>query len=120
MDYFAAVRAFLHAADLGSFSKAAVQMEVKTSTASRCSTVRRAASLTEGGRVFCAHALTALQHLDEARQLASSLNASPQGLLRVTMHLRRALLAKVVNLPAVRRYLMVCNTSKPSNSGCPR
>jgi DNA-binding transcriptional LysR family regulator len=98
MDYFAAVRAFLHAAELGSFSKAAAQMEVKTSTVSRhineleadlgialFNRSTRGLVLTEGGQVFRAHAMTAVQSLDEARQSASSLNASPKGVLRVTM-----------------------------------
>jgi DNA-binding transcriptional LysR family regulator len=98
MDYFAAVRAFLQAAELGSFSKAAARMEVKTSTVSRhineleadlgialFNRSTRGLVLTEGGHVFRTHALTAVQSLDEARQSASSLNASPQGVLRVTM-----------------------------------
>jgi DNA-binding transcriptional LysR family regulator len=98
MDYFAAVRAFLHAAELGSFSKAAAQMEIKTSTVSRhineleadlgialFNRSTRGLVLTEGGQVFRTHALTAVESLDEARQSASSLNASPKGVLRVTM-----------------------------------
>jgi DNA-binding transcriptional LysR family regulator len=98
MDYFAAVRAFLHAAELGSFSKAAAQMEIKTSTVSRhineleadlgialFNRSTRGLVLTEGGQVFRTHALTAVHSLDEARQSASSLNASPKGVLRVTM-----------------------------------
>jgi DNA-binding transcriptional LysR family regulator len=98
MDYFAAVRAFLHAAELGSFSKAAAQMEIKTSTVSRhineleadlgialFNRSTRGLVLTEGGRVFRTHALTAVESLDEARQSASSLNVSPKGVLRVTM-----------------------------------
>ncbi|MFC0400307.1 LysR family transcriptional regulator [Paraburkholderia rhizosphaerae] len=98
MDYFAAVRAFLHAAELGSFSKAAAQMEIKTSTVSRhineleadlgialFNRSTRGLVLTEGGQVFRGHALAAMQSLDEARQSASSLNASPKGVLRVTM-----------------------------------
>ena len=35
MDYFSAIRAFLFAAELGSFSKAANRIDVKTSTVSR-------------------------------------------------------------------------------------
>jgi DNA-binding transcriptional LysR family regulator len=35
MDYFAAVRAFVHAAERASFSKTALEMGVKTSTVSR-------------------------------------------------------------------------------------
>ncbi|MEW6346480.1 MAG: LysR family transcriptional regulator [Pseudomonadota bacterium] len=98
MDYFAAVRAFLCAADLQSFSKTAQQMELKTSTVSRYVTElegdlgialfnrsTRGLVLTEGGRVFREHALVAMNAMDEARSVTSSLNASPQGVLRVTM-----------------------------------
>jgi DNA-binding transcriptional LysR family regulator len=98
MDYFAAVRAFLHAADLESFSKAARQMALKVSTVSRYVTElegdlgialfnrsTRGLALTEGGRIFREHALVALKALEDARQVTSSLNASPKGLLRVTM-----------------------------------
>jgi DNA-binding transcriptional LysR family regulator len=98
MDYFAAVRAFLFAADLQSFSKTAEQMALKTSTVSRYVTdlekdlgialfnrSTRGLVLTEGGRVFREHALTAMKAMDEARSVTSSLNLSPQGLLRVTI-----------------------------------
>jgi DNA-binding transcriptional LysR family regulator len=98
MDYFSAIRAFLHAADLGSFSKAAGKIEVKTSTVSRYITEleqdlgialfnrsTRGLVLTEGGRVFREHALLVVKSLDEAREITSSLNTSPQGLLRVTI-----------------------------------
>jgi DNA-binding transcriptional LysR family regulator len=98
MDYFSAVRAFLHAAELQSFSKTAQEMAVKTSTVSRYvselekdlgialfNRSTRGLVLTEGGRVFRENALIAVQALDEARLAASSLNSTPQGLLRVTM-----------------------------------
>jgi len=98
MDYFSAVRAFLHAAELQSFSKTAQEMAVKTSTVSRYvselekdlgialfNRSTRGLVLTEGGRVFRENALVAVQALDEARLAASSLNSTPQGLLRVTM-----------------------------------
>jgi DNA-binding transcriptional LysR family regulator len=98
MDYFAAVRAFVCAAELQSFSKTAQEMRVKTSTVSRYvselekdlgialfNRSTRGLVLTEGGRVFREHALVALQALDDARQLTSSLNRTPQGLLRVTI-----------------------------------
>jgi len=98
MDYFAAVRAFVHAVELQSFSKTAHEMAVKTSTVSRYvselekdlgialfNRSTRGLVLTEGGRVFREHALVALQALDEARHVTSSLNRTPQGLLRVTM-----------------------------------
>lgn len=98
MDYFAAVRAFLGAADLGSFNKAADQLNVKTSTVSRhiaelerdlgialFNRSTRGLVLTEGGRLFREQGAIAMKMLDEAREATSSLNASPQGLLRVTM-----------------------------------
>lgn len=98
MDYFAAVRAFSLAADLGSFSKSAEAMNVKTSTISRYisdlekdlgialfNRSTRGLVLTEGGRVFREHAILALSALDDARQITSALNQSPTGLLRVTI-----------------------------------
>ncbi|WP_186100947.1 LysR family transcriptional regulator [Burkholderia gladioli] len=98
MDYFSAIRAFLHAAESGSFSKAADRIAVKTSTVSRYvselerdlgialfNRSTRGLVLTEGGRVFREHAQAVLTALDEAREATSSLNASPRGLLRVTM-----------------------------------
>jgi DNA-binding transcriptional LysR family regulator len=98
MDYFSAVRAFVRAAELQSFSKAAREMTVKTSTVSRYvsdlekdlgialfNRSTRGLVLTEGGRVFRERAFLALEALDDARQATSSLNSTPQGLLRVTM-----------------------------------
>jgi DNA-binding transcriptional LysR family regulator len=98
MDYFAAVRAFINAAELLSFSKTAHEMAVKTSTISRYvselekdlgialfNRSTRGLVLTEGGRLFREHAMIALQALDDARQVTSSLNLTPQGVLRVTM-----------------------------------
>jgi len=118
MDYFAAVRAFIRASELQSFSKTAQQMEIKTSTVSRYITdleadlgialfnrSTRGLVLTEGGRVFREHALVALAALDEARQATSSLNASPQGLLRVTMPTSFGRRHVIKHLPAfMERY----------------
>jgi len=98
MDYYAAVRAFLCAADNESFSKAAQQLEVKTSTVSRYiaqleadlgvalfNRSTRGLVLTEGGTVFREHAALSIQALEDARHVTASLNTSPQGHLRVTM-----------------------------------
>jgi len=98
MDYFAAVRAFVCAAEMQSFSKTAHEMAVKTSTISRYvsdlekdlgialfNRSTRGLVLTEGGRVFREHAIVALQALDDAREVTSSLNRTPQGVLRITM-----------------------------------
>ncbi|MDB5776937.1 MAG: LysR family transcriptional regulator [Herbaspirillum sp.] len=98
MDYYSAVRAFMHAAELQSFSKAAEEMAVKTSTVSRYvsdlekdlgialfNRSTRGLALTEGGRVFREGATVALQALEQARHAATSLNETPKGVLRVTM-----------------------------------
>lgn len=98
MDYFAAVRAFVCAAELRSFSKTAHEMACKTSTISRYvselekdlgialfNRSTRGLVLTEGGRLFREHAMVALQALDDAREVTSSLNLTPQGMLRVTV-----------------------------------
>ncbi|WP_322008725.1 LysR family transcriptional regulator [Paraburkholderia sp. J12] len=113
MDYFAAVRAFLYAADLGSFNKAADLLQVKTSTVSRhiaelerdlgialFNRSTRGLILTEGGRVFREQGTAAIQMLDDARTATSSLNASPQGLLRVTMPTSFGRRHIVAHLPA--------------------
>lgn len=98
MDYYAAVRAFLSASDTLSFSKAALQLDVKTSTISRhiaqleadlgialFNRSTRGLALTEGGTVFRDHVVRSMQALDEARHMTASLNTTPQGHLRVTM-----------------------------------
>jgi DNA-binding transcriptional LysR family regulator len=98
MDYFAAARAFVSAAELRSFSKAANELAIKTSTVSRYvselerdlgialfNRSTRGLVLTEGGRVFLDQVLVALQALDVARDATSSLNRTPQGVLRITM-----------------------------------
>lgn len=98
MDYFAAIRAFVRAAELQSFSRTAHEMAVKTSTVSRYvselerdlgialfNRSTRGLVLMEGGRVFREHAIVALQALDDARDVTSSLNHAPLGVLRVTV-----------------------------------
>ncbi|HEY0296373.1 MAG TPA: LysR family transcriptional regulator [Bordetella sp.] len=98
MDYYAAVRAFVTAAALRSFSKTAQRLGVKTSTVSRhvseleqdlgialFNRSTRGLVLTEGGQVFREYALQSLDALEDARQAASALNLTPQGQLRVTM-----------------------------------
>ncbi|KWN73737.1 LysR family transcriptional regulator [Burkholderia ubonensis] len=113
MDYFAAVRAFVRAAELESFSKTASDLAVKTSTVSRYiselekdlgialfNRSTRGLVLTEGGRLFRDRAVFALQALDEAREATSSLNRSPKGLLRVTIPPAFGRLHVVPHLPA--------------------
>lgn len=118
MDYFAAVRAFVRAAELQSFSKTANELSVKTSTVSRYiselekdlgialfNRSTRGLVLTEGGRLFREHAVFALQALDDAREVTSSLNRTPQGVLRVTIPPAFGRLHIVPHLPAfMSRY----------------
>ncbi|MCM2491553.1 LysR family transcriptional regulator [Burkholderia glumae] len=118
MDYFSAIRAFLCAAESGSFSKAAHRIAVKTSTVSRYvadlerdlgialfNRSTRGLVLTEGGRLFREHALVVMSALDEARDATSSLNASPRGLLRVTMPRAFGLRHVIPHLPELaERY----------------
>jgi DNA-binding transcriptional LysR family regulator len=98
MDYFAAMRAFVRSVELGSFSKAAAEAGIKVSTVSRYVTSleddlgaalfnrsTRHNHLTEAGKIFYDRATTILTELDEARNEAISLNAQPQGLLRINI-----------------------------------
>ena len=92
MDYFAAVRTFVRAAELGSLTRAAQELAIKTSTASRhlseleadlrialFNRSTRGLSLTEGGKVFYARISEVLTQLKDARDATSSLNLSPSG-----------------------------------------
>jgi DNA-binding transcriptional LysR family regulator len=98
MDYLASMRAFVRAVELGSFSKAAAEAGVKVSTVSRYVTAleadlgaalfnrsTRSLHLTEVGTRFYEDAARILGEVDDARHAASSLNARPQGLLRINI-----------------------------------
>jgi DNA-binding transcriptional LysR family regulator len=98
MDYFAAMRAFVGAVDLGSFSKAAAQEAIKVSTVSRYVSAleadlsaalfnrsTRRLHLTEAGSAFYEHAVQILADVEAARLATISLNTSPQGLLRINV-----------------------------------
>jgi DNA-binding transcriptional LysR family regulator len=98
MDYFAAMRVFVHAVERGSFSKAAEEEDLKVSTVSRYVAAleadlgaalfnrsTRRLHLTEVGRFFYEQATRILNEVSDARIAAASLNARPQGLLRITM-----------------------------------
>lgn len=96
MDYLAAMRAFVRAVNLGSFSKAAAELDVKVSTVSRyvsgleadlgaalLNRSTRALHLTEAGAAFYERAAVILEEVEDARLATTALNARPQGLLRV-------------------------------------
>jgi len=98
MDYLAAMRAFVRAVDLGSFSKAAAAEGLKVSTVSRyvsaleadlCAALlnrsTRRLHLTEAGAAFYERAVAIIADVEHARLATASLNASPQGLLRINI-----------------------------------
>ncbi len=98
MDYLAAMRSFVRAVELGSFSRAAEEAGLKVSTVSRHVTgleadlraailnrSTRGLHLTEAGRLFFDRAVRVLRDVEDARDATRSLNARPQGLLRVAL-----------------------------------
>ncbi|MGE5157213.1 MAG: LysR family transcriptional regulator [Gemmatimonas sp.] len=98
MDYLEAMTAFVRAVELGSFSKAAAEAGSKVSTVSRhvsgleadlgaalLNRSTRRLNLTEAGRLFYERASQILAEVDDARNATRSLNARPQGLLRINI-----------------------------------
>lgn len=98
MDYLAAMKAFVRAVELGSFSKAAAEAGLKVSTVSRyvgaleadlgvalLNRSTRRLHLTEAGTTFYGRTVQILADLDEARGVTASLNERPQGLLRINI-----------------------------------
>jgi len=98
VDYFAALTAFVEAADGNNFSRAAERLNIKASTVSRYikelehdlgialfNRSTRTLHLTEGGQTFLHHARRVLAELDQARAATSALNQQPRGLLKVSV-----------------------------------
>ena len=98
MDYLSSMRLFVRALELGSFSKAAREGGVKTSTVSRAVTIleadlgvallnrsTRRMHPTEAGRDFYDRAARILNELEVARSQVSLLEGQPQGLLRINI-----------------------------------
>jgi DNA-binding transcriptional LysR family regulator len=98
MDYVAAMRAFVRSVDLVSFSKAAEEGDLKVSTVSRyvsgleadlgASLLNRSTRrlrLTEAGTAFYERAAAILASIEDARHITTSLNSTPQGLLRLNV-----------------------------------
>ena len=98
MDYFAALTAFVEAADGNNFSRAAERLNIKASTVSRYikeleqdlgialfNRSTRTLHLTEGGQTFLHHARRVLAELEQARAATSALNQQPRGLLKVSV-----------------------------------
>jgi DNA-binding transcriptional LysR family regulator len=98
MDYLAAMRAFVRAVDLGSFSKAAAEAGLKVSTVSRYVSAleadlhaallnrsTRRLHLTEVGAAFYERSAAIIEAVEDARLATTSLNATPQGVLRINI-----------------------------------
>jgi len=96
LEWFTCMQAFVRVARLGSFSKAAEELEIKVSTVSRHVSAleaelgaalfnrsTRGLRLTEAGLVFHARAISLLDELDEARAALLVMSTQPVGLLRV-------------------------------------
>ncbi len=98
MDYLGAMRLFVRSVALGSFSRAAVEAGVQTSTVSRAIVAleadlgaalfnrsTRRLHLTEVGNTFLEHAQRIVDDVEEARSASASLNQGPTGLLHINM-----------------------------------
>lgn len=98
MDGLGQLRCFVRAAELGSFSAAAVEARIKPSSVSRAITEleiklgaavfnrsTRRLHLTEVGSTFLSRARQILDDLDDAFADAMALNQRPQGLLRLNV-----------------------------------
>jgi DNA-binding transcriptional LysR family regulator len=98
MDEFARLRAFVRAAELGSFSGAAREVRLPPSSISRAIATleielgaalfnrsTRKLHLTEVGTAFLERAVRVLNELDSARAVATDMNTRPQGLLRLNV-----------------------------------
>lgn len=98
MDYLSALKGFVRAIELGSFSKAAAESGAKVSTLSRYiaaleedmgapllhRTTRRLHT-TEAGDVLYKRAIAILKDVEEARETVAALNERPRGLLRINL-----------------------------------
>ena len=99
MDRFAGITAFVRVADKGGFTAAARHLNVSTTTVSEhvhaledalgvrlLNRTSRRVSLTEIGREYYERCSQILHELEEADELASVLQATPRGRLRVFCH----------------------------------
>ncbi|QJI37835.1 LysR family transcriptional regulator [Pseudomonas sp. ADAK13] len=98
MDYFAALTAFVEAAEGNNFSRAADRLGIKASTVSRYvkdleqdlgialfNRSTRTLRLTEGGQTFLMHARRVLDELEQAKAATSALNEQPRGVLKLNL-----------------------------------
>lgn len=98
MDYFAALTAFVEAAEGNNFSRAAERLGIKASTVSRYvkdleqdlgialfNRSTRTLHLTEGGQTFLMHARRVLDELEHAKAATAALNQQPRGVLKLNL-----------------------------------
>ncbi len=110
-----ALRAFVRAVELGSFTAAASELEVGQPTVSRwisglekrlgttlISRTTRSHSLTEAGRVYFDYCRRILDTVDAAESHVRSLQGSPSGSLRVTIPMS---FGRLWVVPAIPRFL---------------
>ncbi|NWF09372.1 LysR family transcriptional regulator [Pseudomonas salomonii] len=115
MDYFAALTAFVEAAEGNNFSRAAERLGVKASTVSRYvkdleqdlgialfNRSTRTLHLTEGGQTFLLHARRVLDELEQAKAATSALNQQPRGVLKLNLP---PAFARHHILPVLNRFL---------------
>ena len=122
MDELGRLRCFVRAAEFGSFSRAAREAGLPPSSVSRAIAAleaelgaalfnrsTRKLHLTEVGAVFLERVRRVMAELDEARAVASGLNARPQGLLRLNvpasfgrLHVMPLLPGFAANYPGIR------------------
>lgn len=97
IDHLGAMRALVRVVDLGSFSAAAREMNVATSTLARRVTGLEALlglallhrsthqiALTEAGHLYYARAVSMIAELDDTLRVVSELDAAPSGLIKMT------------------------------------
>ncbi|CAB3760227.1 LysR family transcriptional regulator [Paraburkholderia solisilvae] len=112
MDHLQAIRVFVRVAQLGSFTKAAEQMQLPRPTVSNAiqylethlrvrllqRTTRRVA-LTDEGAAYHARCIRVLADLDDAESLFADASAGPRGAVRVDLPERIALHTVIPALP---------------------
>lgn len=130
MDYFAALTAFVEAAQTSNFSSAADHLGIKASTVSRYirdleqdlgialfNRSTRMLHLTEGGETFLVHARGVLEQLAQAKAATSALNQHPRGVLKLNLppafcrlHLLPLLPAFIEQYPEIKLELVLDNS----------
>ncbi|MBI3372406.1 MAG: LysR family transcriptional regulator [Betaproteobacteria bacterium] len=122
MDRLQAIRVFSQVVESGSFSKAAVRLDISPTAASRfvaeleahlntrlLQRTTRRVNLTDSGRGFYERCVQILAELDDAEQEASQASAMPRGTIRLTTsinfgmrHVTPAIAAFLVHYPQVK------------------